>query len=327
MNFSVSVIAPMFNEELCIRHNVEKMLDALKSLDCNWELVLVNDGSIDRTLDIVSEIAKAQPRLRLISYSQNRGRGYALRKGFSLAAGDYIITTESDLSWGVEIIKQLLDRLTDEDEGCDVVVASPYRPGGRLENIPLGRAFLSRLGNKLLTLAISSRLTMVTAMTRGYKKDAIKSLTLYSDGKEIHLEIISKAVALGYKIDEIAAVLRWERPRGHRAKRRSTLNVMKTIWTHLGYSFFERPIMLFGSIGFILLSVGFLIGLYLVYVKVFSTLVAGRPLMALVIILVVIGFQMLSFGLIAILLSQLRRDIYKLEAGILKNEKKIPPAS
>jgi hypothetical protein len=199
-----------------------------------------------------------------------------------------------------------------------MVLASPYRKGGRLENIPFNRAFLSRFGNKLLTFAISGRLTMVTAMTRAYKNHVIKSMELFSDGKEIHLEIVSKAVALGYRIEEVPAVLKWDKSSVGMKKRKSSLNIKKTIWTHMAYFFYERPIVLFAGIGLILFFIGIVVGLYLVYTKIFSTLVAGRPLLELVVILILTGVQILSFGFMAILVTELRKDVYRLRQVLKK---------
>ena len=106
-----SVISPFYNESSIIRESVLEMLRQLESLDGEWELIVVNDGSTDNSAEIVREIAVDDKRLRLIEYPHNRGRGYALRTGINLALGDIIITTEIDLSWGQTIVNELVEAM------------------------------------------------------------------------------------------------------------------------------------------------------------------------------------------------------------------------
>lgn len=94
----LSVIAPMYNEESGIRRNINSFLETLKKRVDTWELILVDDGSTDSSLRFATEVADKEPGLIIVHYQPNRGRGYALRQGFRVARGKYIITTESDRS-------------------------------------------------------------------------------------------------------------------------------------------------------------------------------------------------------------------------------------
>src|SRR3989344_2451503 len=96
----VSIIVPMFNEEKLIASTIETLTLAFASSQFQWELLLVNDGSDDNTLDICKKYSLKNNNIRLISYSRNCGRGKALRVGLSSATGDLILTTEADLTWG-----------------------------------------------------------------------------------------------------------------------------------------------------------------------------------------------------------------------------------
>lgn len=306
----ISVIAPMYNESGGIADNVRGLLESLRSTGKECELIVVNDGSTDDSLSLVSEIAVSEPRLKVVSYRENRGRGYALRKGFAAAGGRYIITTESDLSWGAGIVGKLYDALA--NTGVDVVIASPYKKGGRLENIPFKRAFLSRFGNKLLTFAVPGRLTMISGMTRGYRREVIDSLELESDGKEIHLEIAARCLALGYRVVEIPAVLRWEKQPSGR-KRRSSFHSRKLIFSHLAFSFYQKPMIVFGLSGFIMLVAGLALGVLFIIQRYMGTLNPTRPLYILMILLLLGGIHMLSFGFIANQIGILKKEIFRIQ--------------
>lgn len=315
----VSVIAPMYNEAACIAHNVQLLLEALKKLEFGWELILVNDGSTDETFKIVTGIARGEPALKVLSYPLNRGRGYALRQGFKAAGGRYIITTESDLSWGPEIVRELYEALV--ATAADVVIASPYLKGGGLENIPFKRAFLSRFGNKLLTFSVPGKLTMLSGMTRGYKKEVISSINLESDGKEIHLEIVSKCLALGHEVVEIPAVLRWEKERGPGKRRESKFHSRKLIMSHLAFSFYQKPMIIFGLSGLIMFLGGVIIGVVFVIQFFLRALYPVRPLYLLMVILLIAGFQMLSFGFIANQIGNIKKEILRLQRDTKRKSK------
>ncbi len=306
----ISVVAPMYNESSGIARNAERLVGELKRLEVDWELILVDDGSTDNTLELVKEISRNEPRLEVITYPANRGRGYALRQGFNLARGKYIITTESDLSWGSEIVPKLYDALITTNS--DVVIASPYKKGGRLENIPFKRAFLSRFGNKLLTFAVPGGLTMISGMTRGYRREVIDSLVLESDRKEIHLEIAAKCLALGYRVIEIPAVLKWEKqPNGQ--QRKSHFHSRKLIFSHLAFSFYQKPMIIFGFSGFIMLVAGLILGVLFVVQRYMGTLNPTRPLYILMILLLLGGIHMLSFGFIANQIGVLKKEMFRVQ--------------
>ncbi|MDD5687500.1 MAG: glycosyltransferase family 2 protein [Elusimicrobia bacterium] len=303
---SMTIILPMYNEGEHISENMKSVLNILKKTSYNWELLVIDDGSTDDSRRKAEETLSGIKNARVISYQTNRGRGFALRIGFANAKGDYIITTESDLNWGTDIIFKIKERLDVGD--LDIVIASPYLKDGRLENVPLKRAFLSRLGNKILSLSFSGNLSMLTGMTRGYRRAVIESLDLDSEGKEIHLEIISKANALGYKIGEIPAILRWKKSKKGEKKRKSSFNAKEIIFSHLLFSFGESPIILLGTVSAIFITAGVIIGLYLINLSLFQGIpVRGRPIMLLMVLLILIGIQILVFCFVA----NQNRDMYK----------------
>ncbi|MBN1342935.1 MAG: glycosyltransferase family 2 protein [Phycisphaerae bacterium] len=248
---AVSVVSPMYNESAKIAEAVAAMRGSLESLGRSWEFILVNDGSVDDSLSLARQAAGEDPRIRIITYENNRGRGHALRTGFAAARGEFVVATEADLSWGTDIVHRLL--VACERPGVDMVVASPHMEGGRLENVPTHRVFLTQFGNVLLRRLMPGGLTMNTGMTRAYRRDVLDAMDLHSDGKELHLEIISKAHALGFRMMEIPATLAWS-PDRRKEKRRFRAGGL--IVSHIARGLAESPMALFGWLGGGLLGMG-----------------------------------------------------------------------
>lgn len=312
----ISIISPMYNEELGIKNSVENMLSKLSKLEDKWEYIVVNDGSIDNSLKIVQDIATSTKNLKIITYSKNRGRGYALRQGFKAAAGDIIITTEADSSWGENIVFEFLDKFK-EDETIDMIIASPHLKEGGYKNVPLHRILLSSWGNIILRLSVFGKLTMLSGMCRAYKREVIESLILENDGKEIHLEIASKALAIGYKIVEIPAILEWKKNRQQEVKKRkSSFNAKKLIISHLMFSFTEAPVLLLGTAGLFFIFIGLLIGALFFYQYFTNTLNPQRPLVTLMVILLTVGCQILLFCFLAHQNKRNENNIIKLQSEL-----------
>ncbi|MBI5118359.1 glycosyltransferase family 2 protein [Candidatus Poribacteria bacterium] len=310
-----TVVSPMFNEEANIASTVAAIEKVMARIGKPWELILVNDGSTDHTQAAAEKICREKPFARLLSYMPNRGRGKALRTGFSEAKGRFIITIESDLSWDASLMPEML-RILEAGE-FDLVLASPYTQGGAVEGVPPARLMISRIGNTILSMVVPGNFRMVTQMFRAYRREVLDSLELESDDKEIHLEILSKALALGYRAREIPAVLR------SRRAGRSKFNFGKTAASHLAFSYFEKPILLFGLTGFGFLALALIIGLYLVIEFSRGRLNPDRPLMTLLVILIVGGLQFVSLGLVGTQIVQLRKEVYRIQMENRRLERQI----
>ncbi len=306
-NIELSVIAPMYNEEGIIHDSIKKMLSAMERLTIKWEVIFVNDGSTDKTLQIARETTKDHKYVRVISYNKNRGRGYALRTGLKNSRGKYVVTTESDMTWGESVIDKLYREL--KDSGAEIVIASPYAKGGTLENVPFKRALLSWLGNQILKRTVPGNITMLSGMTRGYVGDFIRSLPLEQDRKEIHLEIISKACILGCQFSEIAVTLRWEPVSAGEVKRKSKFRAGRLIASHLLFGFHEAPILLFGTIGSISVLTGVSIGIYLFYLRFIRNVIIGDRvvLIMVTIFFILAGLSMFLFCFLSYQIKFLRQ--------------------
>jgi len=314
----LTILSPMYNEASNLENTVARIRETLSDFDKPWELLLVDDGSTDDTLLAARELEKKIDNLRVVSYPVNRGRGRALRTGFRYARGRYVVTIDFDLSYSPDHILKIYEELTDPRQMNDVVLGSAYMEGGRVIGVKPFRLLVSKLGNKILEYTFPQPFKTSTCILRGYRREVIQALDLSSEGKEIHLEILSKACALGFVLKEIPATLT------SRKKGMSKFGFRKTSITHLIFSVFERPILLFGAAGLILISSGLLIGFYIIWLRYAGTLNPTRPLIPLMIILLIMGSQFFCFAFIASQNNYLRNQVYRLQRQInlLNNERK-----
>ncbi|MFB3883646.1 MAG: glycosyltransferase family 2 protein [Thermodesulfobacteriota bacterium] len=239
----ISIVSPFYNEEVIIEDSVHLMLQNLESLSDEWELIIVDDGSVDHSLQIARRLEQNFPKLRVLSYLGNRGRGYALRFGVAQARGDIVITTEIDSSWGNDIVHRIVAEFKKRPD-ADIIIASPHLHGGGYRNVPVKRVLLSTLGNYIIRSGLTYSVTMNTGMTRGYRREKFLALPLDEDDKEMHLEIVNKALAFGYRIYEIPAVLEWKEYKLSIVlgkKRKSSSNINKLIQTHILFSLLAAP--------------------------------------------------------------------------------------
>lgn len=309
-DIELTILSPMYNEESNLNTSISMITETLKNFHKPWELLLVNDGSTDNTLEMVRELEEKIDNLRVISYPVNCGRGKALRTGFEHARGRYIITIDFDLSYSPDHILSIYEKLVDPREMNDVVLGSAYMKGGKVIDVSPFRLCISKVGNKILEYTFPQSFKTSTCILRGYRREVLQALELESNGKEIHLEILSKVCALGFLVREIPATL------SNRKGGQSKFRFRKTSASHLLFSLFERPILLFGITGIFFVLSGFLIGCYVVYLRYFGTLNPTRPLVSLMIILLLVGSQFFCFAFIAIQNNHLRNEVYRLQRQI-----------
>jgi hypothetical protein len=161
----------------------------------------------------------------------------------SQARGDIVITTEIDSSWGDDIVRRIVDEFEQRPD-ADVVIASPHLQGGGYKNVPALRVFFSTFGNYIIRGGLTYGVTMNTGMTRGYRREKFLALPLDENEKEMHLEIVNKALAFGYQVYEIPAVLEWK---DHKLttrqgkRRKSSFKANKLIRTHVLFSLLAAP--------------------------------------------------------------------------------------
>lgn len=298
----ISVIIPMYNEEENALNTLAKVNDVLEKYD-DYEIIVVDDGSADSTFKITGEFASKNEKIKILQHSVNMGMGKAIRTGFENSTGDIIVTIDADLSYKPYHIPRLVEAL-ENDKTADIVVGSPYMDGGEVSNVPFLRLFISKAANRFVGYSMADDLSTVTGVLRAYRKEVIDSLELESNGTDINLEILSKASATRFKIVEVPALLEGRELGQSKLKFRA-----KTI-SHVLFSFYEKPMMLFGAIGILLLLIGLISAIYLFYQYVLGVLDPTRPLMLFMVLMIISGIQILIFGFVATQISLLKRELY-----------------
>jgi glycosyltransferase involved in cell wall biosynthesis len=217
----------------------------MQSLEANyqWEMIIVNDGSRDQTHTKALEFARSRDNISVLHHRTNFGLGQALRYGFKNCKGDYIVVVDLDLSYSVDHIGEMLDRIVKTQ--ARIVVASPYMRGGSISNVPWLRKTLSIWANRFLSFTDKRSLATLTGMVRVYDAKFLKRLNLRSKGMEINPEIIHKARLLGARVEEIPAHLCWLPQKASEVKRTSSMKIARQTIAVLLSGFFFRPVIFF----------------------------------------------------------------------------------
>jgi dolichol-phosphate mannosyltransferase len=228
----LSVVVPCFNEEANVRQLRERLFPVLLALPRAWsavEVVLVDDGSGDdtwREMQALAALPQVALTVRPIRHAANAGLGAALRTGLGGCTGDVIVTTDSDATYRFEEIPAILCLLA---ESVDIVTASPYHPGGSIENVPGHRLVLSRGASLLYRVLVDPDIHTWTALFRVYRRHVIESVPFAATGFLAGTELLVNALAAGYRVVEYPTVLR------SRVLGTSKAKLARTVLAHLGF--------------------------------------------------------------------------------------------
>jgi len=249
----VSVVIPVYNEAEMIEKNLIRVCDYMESIEdqYRWEIIVVNDGSTDGTGQQAEAFARTRDNVHVFHHVTNFRLGQALRTGFHHCQGDYVVTMDLDLSYSPDHIERMLSTI--RQTGAQIVMASPYMPGGKTSNVPLLRRVLSKWANRFLSAAAHhGNFSTLTGMVRAYDAKFLKSLNLKAMDVDINPEIIYKGMILRARILEIPAHLDWSDQKKKGKKRSSSIRILKTVVSCLLSGFFFRPFMFFILPGFAL---------------------------------------------------------------------------
>lgn len=261
----ISIILPCHNEEVILSSTLNTLINYLdlRSYKYRWEILIVNDGSKDRTGEIADDFAIRRSEVRVIHHPINLNLGRALQTGFRNANGEAMVVLDVDLSYSVDLIDQLLDKLF--ESYSDIVIASPYMPGGKTTAIPFGRRMMSLWVNKFMRLASQDKYYTYTGMVRAYRSAYIKNLNLKTKDYEINPEILYKSMILRAAIVEIPAHLDWTEQNKFKNHRKSSMKVLRGFFSGIMSSFIFRPYIFFLAIGLILMALSMFELIWLLY--------------------------------------------------------------
>jgi glycosyltransferase involved in cell wall biosynthesis len=249
----VSVVVSAYNEAPILTKNLSRLCEYMTSLEdkYRWEMIIVNDGSADKTGDLAESFAKTRDNVHVLHHMYNFRLGQALRFAFNNCQGDYVVVMDLDLSYSPDHIGKLLAKI--KETRAKIVIASPYMKGGKVSNVPWLRRTLSIWANRFLSFTAKSNLSTLTSMVRAYDGMFLNTLNLKSMDMEINAEIIYKAEVLRARIVEIPGHLDWGFQKTDGIKRRSSMRIFKSIMSYLFSGFIFRPFIFFMLPGLVLM--------------------------------------------------------------------------
>jgi len=289
----ISIVIPLHNEERSIALLYDELQAALEPLGQEWEAVFVDDGSVDGSFAALTRLHDANENVRVVRLRRNFGKAAALAAGLGQARGEIVVTIDADLQDDPAEIPRLLVKL---DEGFDLVSGWKTR-----RRDPLRRRVLSRIFNWVTGRMSGLRLHDMNCGLKAYRAELVRGMPLYG---ELHRFIPVLAQYRGFRVAELPVN---HRPREHGRSRYGVERYVRGFLDLLTVSFIgryrHRPLHLFGGLGLILGLFGVAILVYLTVVKALGHAIGERPLLTLGVLLVVVGLQFFSLGLISEMLT------------------------
>ena len=289
----ISIVIPLHNEERSVALLYDELRSALEPLGQEWEAVFVDDGSIDGSFAALTRLHNDNVNVRVVRLRRNFGKAAALAAGFGQARGETVVTIDADLQDDPAEIPRLLVKL---DEGFDLVSGWKTR-----RRDPLRRRVLSRIFNWVTGRVSGLRLHDMNCGLKAYRAEVVRGMPLYG---ELHRFIPVLAQYRGFRVAELPVN---HRPREHGRSRYGVERYVRGFLDLLTVSFIgryrHRPLHLFGGLGLILGLLGVAILVYLTVVKALGHAIGERPLLTLGVLLVVVGLQFFSLGLISEMLT------------------------
>jgi len=287
----ISIIVPVFDERESLRLLHEKISAVTMQLGHCYEVIYVDDGSTDGSTDVLTNLQNEDPLVRVAVQRRNFGKSLALNVGFALARGDILITMDADLQDEPEEIPRMLEKLA---EGYDVV--SGWK---KIRHDPLSKRIPSKIANWFTRRLTGIHMHDMNSGFKLYRLDCVKQLELYGD---LHRYIPALAYYAGFRVTEIP-VTHHKRQFGkskYGAGRlvRGGLDLLTVVFLN---RYGRRPLHLFGGAGAILLMIGLFINVWLSidWLMGPETPLSERPLLILGVLLMVMGVQLLTMGLVA----------------------------
>lgn len=308
----ISVIVPLYNEEESLPELTEWIGRVCNKANLSYEIVFIDDGSTDKSWQVVENLIQQNPDLIGIKFRRNYGKSAAINNGFQAANGDVVITMDADLQDSPDEIPELY-RMVKED-GYDLV--SGWK---KKRYDPLGKTLPSKLFNRTTRALSGIKLHDFNCGLKAYRNDVIKNIEVYG---EMHRYIPVIAKWAGYK--NIGEKIVEHRSRKYGVTKFGMERLVKGYLDLLSITFIskfgKRPMHLFGTLGTILFIIGFGIGIYLTIAKYFYEIynMTDRPLFYLGLLAMVIGSQLFVTGFLAEMLSRNSsdRNIYQVEKEI-----------
>lgn len=284
----ITILIPVLNEEKTIEPLVDLIREVMKKVTKNYDILFVDDGSRDRTFYVLKKIHEKYSNVKIIKFRRNFGKAAALSAGFKEANSKYIITMDGDLQDDPREIPRFLKKL---GEGFDLV--SGWK---RKRRDVLAKTLPSKFFNWLTAKLTRVNIHDFNCGFKAYKTEVVKGINLYG---ELHRYIPALVHWQGYNVGEI--IVRHHSRRFGKSKygiERLVKGFLDLITVKYLTTYIKRPLHFFGLIGLSFSFIGSLIGLYLIIEWCWGEALSNRPLLLLAVLMVVVGIQLISLGLI-----------------------------
>jgi glycosyltransferase involved in cell wall biosynthesis len=296
---NLSVVIPVFNEEENIAELSSRLAEVCRSLGKSYEVLYVDDGSKDGTLEAIKKAKRTDRNIYALSLAKNSGKSQAYIVGFDAARGDVVITMDGDLQDRPEQIPDFLEKI---EEGYDLVTGWKYTGKGK-------RKHSSEMFNKLTRAVTRLDIHDTNCPFKAYRREVVKNMWVYGN---LYRFIPAMAYWQGYKIAEIKVE---NDPRKHGTTKYGSLRWMGGFIDLLTVFFLtqyiKRPLYLFSIAGLLSFSAGFLIELYILIDGIAKGFISHTALMLLGIVFIIASIQFVSTGLLAEMIIRVRQELQR----------------
>jgi glycosyltransferase involved in cell wall biosynthesis len=284
----ISIVIPLYNEEESIIPLSHELRKALSRLNTSYEVILIDDGSTDSSLQKLKEIVKNDNRFKYLSFRKNYGKSAALQVGFKAAIGDAVVTMDADLQDDPQEIHSLLKKL---DEGFDL--CSGWK---KKRQDPIIKKISSKFFNFVTRVISGIKIHDFNCGLKAYRKEVVENVKVYG---ELHRYIPVLAKWQGYKITEVPVM--------HHARRygktkfgitRFFKGFIDLVTVTFVTRYIKRPMHFFGFLGAISFLIGFIVLGYLTVLWIQGIPLSNRPMLFLGMLLVIVGVQLFAVGLL-----------------------------
>jgi glycosyltransferase involved in cell wall biosynthesis len=284
----ISIVVPLYNEEESLQPLVNEIRKALKPLNIQYEVLLIDDGSNDKSLQIIKEIVRTDSRFKFISFRKNYGKSAALQVGFNNATGDVVITMDADLQDDPNEIGNLLKKL---EEGYDLC------SGWKKQRFdPFIKKYSSRFFNFVTRVISGIKIHDFNCGLKAYRSEVVKNIKVYG---ELHRYIPVLAKWQGFSVTEIVVK---HHPRRYGKTKFGISRFFKgfidLITVVFSTRYIKRPMHFFGFFGALSFFIGIIVNSYLTYLWITGQPLSNRPMLFLGILLIIVGVQFFSVGLL-----------------------------
>jgi glycosyltransferase involved in cell wall biosynthesis len=285
----VSVVIPVYNERESVRPLAQELLAVLRALGRRTEVLFVDDGSTDGTSEVLADLAAAEPEIAVVRLRRNFGKAAALMAGFREARGDAIVTIDGDLQDDPAEIPRLLAEL---EAGADLV--SGWK---RERQDSWSKRAASRVFNAVTSRMSGVPLHDLNCGFKAYRAEVVRSLALTGDQYR-YIPVL--AANEGFRVSEVPVN---HRPRSFGSSKygleryvRGFLDLLTILFVG---RFRQRPMHLFGGAGMLLIAAGVVICAYLAVLRLAGEGIGNRPLLLLGVLMIVVGVQLFTIGLVS----------------------------